>query len=524
MVAAMTPAERFAERRKRRQKPWLAKLEPVRPGPVARHPSLTRYPGPKPPPFARRGADGHGRRRVRGIPQPERQSTRHLRGVAPTADARPHATARQAPIPPPVRHHKPCGSRAGTEHNWTKRGGVPASPEPTCPGWCRHGRPAARDRAAPPGRLDPLVPVGRVALRERPGALAPVERAVVPLGSRLAGAEAGRRPLRVARSAADRSRRAVAPGLPGSRPGHRRTGRRGQRRRARLVVAARGHGLPRAAPGQGGRRLSAGARVVLPVLPARRVHPGRAGSGDRRRPRRDRRRGHAAARRAPLRSRPHLSRPHLSRPYRGRGGRGARHPAPPDRDVRGQAGHPHRADRPDDEPAGSGRPGPVRAAAGQQPERGPGRGPAEVEHRAGRDERHKPGHGRPRRADQVRTAPAGPRRGRRGPGGNDAVARPGPARARRRHLAARRGARPALPRRRAPRPRRHGPAVGRPGRAERAGFRGHPRRRAARRRRLLFRRGGPLPDGDPHGRPAARQPPRPVPPRVLVPPGRVYAP
>ena len=50
MVAAMTPAERFAERRKRRQKPWLAKLEPVRPGPVARHPSLTRYPGPKPPP------------------------------------------------------------------------------------------------------------------------------------------------------------------------------------------------------------------------------------------------------------------------------------------------------------------------------------------------------------------------------------------------------------------------------------------------------------------------------------------
>jgi hypothetical protein len=82
VVAAMTPAERSAERRKRRQKPWLAKLEPVRPGPVARHSSLTRYPGPKPPPCARRGADGHGRRRVRGIPQPERQSTRHLRGVA----------------------------------------------------------------------------------------------------------------------------------------------------------------------------------------------------------------------------------------------------------------------------------------------------------------------------------------------------------------------------------------------------------------------------------------------------------
>ncbi len=32
MVAAMTPAGRFAERRKRRQKRWLAKLEPVRPG------------------------------------------------------------------------------------------------------------------------------------------------------------------------------------------------------------------------------------------------------------------------------------------------------------------------------------------------------------------------------------------------------------------------------------------------------------------------------------------------------------
>jgi hypothetical protein len=63
MVAVMTPAERSAERRKRRQKPKLAKLEPVRPGPVARHPSLTRYPGP-------------------------------------TADARPHATARQAPTPP----------------------------------------------------------------------------------------------------------------------------------------------------------------------------------------------------------------------------------------------------------------------------------------------------------------------------------------------------------------------------------------------------------------------------------------
>ena len=96
MVAAMTPAGRFAERRKRRQKPWLAKLEPVRPGPVARHPSLTRYPGPKPPPFARRGADGHGRRRVRGIPQPERLSTRHLRPGCQKEPAPPGAAASPA--------------------------------------------------------------------------------------------------------------------------------------------------------------------------------------------------------------------------------------------------------------------------------------------------------------------------------------------------------------------------------------------------------------------------------------------
>jgi len=111
MVAAMTLAERFAEHGKRRQKPWLARLEPVRPGPVARHSSLTRHPGPKPPPFARRGAGGHGRRRVRGTPQPERLSTRHLRGAAPTADARPHATARQAPIRPLRRTTSRAGPR-----------------------------------------------------------------------------------------------------------------------------------------------------------------------------------------------------------------------------------------------------------------------------------------------------------------------------------------------------------------------------------------------------------------------------
>ena len=185
-------------------------------------------------------------------------------------------------------------------------------------------------------------------------------------------------------------------------------------------------------------------------------------------------------------------------------------------ETSGRAGNPHRADRRDDEPAGSGRPGPVRAAAGQQPERELGSWPAEVAHRAGWEERRRPGRGRPRRTDQVRTAPAGQRPGLPGPGGDDAVTRPGPARARGRHLAARRGARPALSQQRAPRPRRHGPGVARPGRDERAGFRGSPRRRA-RRRRLLSRRGGPLADRDPHGRPAARQRPRPVPPRVRRP-------
>src|SRR5271169_2980264 len=53
-------------------------------------------------------------------------------------------------------------------------------------------------------------------------------------------------------------------------------------------------GGPPPLPGQGGRRLSAGARAALPLLPARRVHPRRAAAGDRRRPRRDRGRGHAA--------------------------------------------------------------------------------------------------------------------------------------------------------------------------------------------------------------------------------------
>src|SRR5580700_188325 len=116
-----------------------------------------------------------------------------------------------------------------------------------------------------------------------------------PLVPRLAGAEARRRPLPEARSAADRSWWPVAPGVPGSRPGRRGRGRRGKRRRARLVVAAAGSRRASAAPGQGGRRLSAAARVVLPVRPARRVRPGSAGAGDRRRPRRDRGRGYAAS-------------------------------------------------------------------------------------------------------------------------------------------------------------------------------------------------------------------------------------
>ena len=66
------------------------------------------------------------------------------------------------------------------------------------------------------------------ALRDRPGAApAPVARGSVSLVPRLAGAEARQRPLRRGRSAAGRSRRPVAPGVPGSRPGRRGRGRRG---------------------------------------------------------------------------------------------------------------------------------------------------------------------------------------------------------------------------------------------------------------------------------------------------------
>jgi len=109
-------AGRFAERRKRRQRPWLAKLEPVRPGPVAPHPGLTRYPGPKPPPFARRGAGGHGRRQGR-----EFLSRSVCQLVTPVG--RPPRSASGLTQRPGKRqsrplHPKPCGSPAGAEHTF----------------------------------------------------------------------------------------------------------------------------------------------------------------------------------------------------------------------------------------------------------------------------------------------------------------------------------------------------------------------------------------------------------------------
>ena len=149
-----------------------------------------------------------------------------------------HATARQAPIPPPVRHHKPCGSRAGTGHNLTKRGCVSRLPAADSPRMVRHGRLARSDRVALPGRLDPPVPVRRGALRagRRPGP-PPASRGLggndaavgdPPRPSRLAVREAGagRRAGRlspVARGPADRARPAVPPGVRGRlwRPGRR---------------------------------------------------------------------------------------------------------------------------------------------------------------------------------------------------------------------------------------------------------------------------------------------------------------
>jgi hypothetical protein len=111
MVAAMTPAERFAECRKRRQKPWLAKLEPVRPGPVARHP-------------ARPGIPARSRRR---LPAAEQMDTATVefeeflsRSVCQLVTSvgwppRPTLGLTQRPgqrqSRPPARHRKPCGPR-----------------------------------------------------------------------------------------------------------------------------------------------------------------------------------------------------------------------------------------------------------------------------------------------------------------------------------------------------------------------------------------------------------------------------
>ena len=64
---------------------------------------------------------------------------------------------------------------------------------------------------------------------------------VVPLGPRLAGAEAGRRPLRGAWSTADRSRRALAPGVPRFPAGAPR-----ERPPRATTASAAGRGGPRA--------------------------------------------------------------------------------------------------------------------------------------------------------------------------------------------------------------------------------------------------------------------------------------
>ena len=145
----------------------------------------------------------------------------------------------------------------------------------------------------------------------------------------------------------------------------RRPGRR-IRRRAGLDAPAAGPGAASAARLRG-RPGAAGSGPVLPGRPARRVHPGRGRAGHRLRPRRDRRDRQAAARRRRVRDEPA---PPRLRPRRADRGRRDRHPAPPRGDVRGPVAHPHRADGRDDEPAGCGRPGQVRAARGQPPQPG----------------------------------------------------------------------------------------------------------------------------------------------------------
>jgi len=102
MVAAMTPGRAF---RRAPQAPpealvGQARTGQARPGRAAPRPDQVSRPEAAAvrPPRSRWTRPPSSSR----IPQPERLSTRHLRGAAPTAGARPHATARQAPIPPPA--------------------------------------------------------------------------------------------------------------------------------------------------------------------------------------------------------------------------------------------------------------------------------------------------------------------------------------------------------------------------------------------------------------------------------------
>ena len=168
---------------------------------------------PQAPPEALAGQARTGQARPgRAAPQPDQVSRPEAAAVRPPRSRRarppsssgnssagasvnssppwggPHGRRQASRNGPASANPAPCASPqavrvpAGTGHNLTKRGGVPASPQPTCPGWCRHGRPARSDRVALPRRLDPLVPVGRAALRDRPGAApAPVARRAVPL-------------------------------------------------------------------------------------------------------------------------------------------------------------------------------------------------------------------------------------------------------------------------------------------------------------------------------------------------------
>jgi hypothetical protein len=118
MVAAMTLAERFAEHGKRRQKPWLAKLEPVRPGPVA---ALQPDQASRPEAAAVRPP----RSRWTRPPSSSRNSSAGASVNSSPPWGGPHGrrqASRNGPAsanPPPAPHHKPCGSPAGTGHNLT---------------------------------------------------------------------------------------------------------------------------------------------------------------------------------------------------------------------------------------------------------------------------------------------------------------------------------------------------------------------------------------------------------------------